>query len=90
MAELARAEQDPERRVWASRRALECRDTPSSEERLAWALLSWAEQGLEDGDLLLAARRITEARSLEWAGEEVHDRASSLLDLLEEYGMALR
>jgi hypothetical protein len=92
MAELAREEQDPERRVWASRRALECRETPSSEEQLAWALLSSAEEGLEDGNLLLAATRLSEACSLEWAGEEVHERASSLLDLLEEYerGMAER
>ena len=85
MSDLARAEGDQERRVWACRRALERREVPASWNDLAWAPYTAGREAAEKGDMVAALGRLGEASGLEYASEEILERVDSLLATLEAF-----
>ena len=84
-AELARAEGDSRREIWALRRAWQARRTPVAAESLGWALYLSGRDAMRSGDLALAAGRLLEASSLGGAGDVYAVLSDSLLELLDEY-----
>lgn len=85
MAALAEAEGDVERRVWASRRALETRWTAESAECLGWALVAAGMRSLRSGVPEAALAAIEEARGLAAAGSRLESCSDSLLGVLLEF-----
>lgn len=85
LAALAEAEGDAERRVWASRRALETRWTAESAEGLGWALVASGMQSLRRDGPEAALEDIEEARSLALRGSRLESCADSLLGIIREF-----
>lgn len=85
LAALAEAEGDAERRVWASRRALETRWTAEAAEGLGWALAAEGVQSLRCGRPDAALAGIEEARGLALSGGRLESYADSLLEILHEF-----
>jgi tetratricopeptide (TPR) repeat protein len=84
-ASVARAEGDQDRLIWALRRVLECRTTPSTSEDLGWALFVSGRRLLSDGSCTMALERIEEAESLARPGGELALATDSLAALIHEY-----
>jgi tetratricopeptide (TPR) repeat protein len=84
-AELARAEGDDRREIWALRRAWQARRTPDAAESLGWALYLYGRDAMRSGDLALADGRLREASSMGDTGDAYTVLADSLLELIEEY-----
>lgn len=84
-SELARRELDHERRIWACRRAVECRRVPATLRSLAWALYSGGRAALRDGDLALALSRLREVSSIPEAPDDIALEADSLAALVEAF-----
>jgi hypothetical protein len=84
-ASVAREEGDQERLIWALRRVLECRTTPSASEDLGWALFVSGLGLLSDGSCTMALERIEEAQSLARSGGELALASDSVAALIHEY-----
>jgi tetratricopeptide (TPR) repeat protein len=84
-ASVARLEGDQDRLIWALRRALECRTTPSASENLGWALFVSGRRLLSEGGCTLALERIEEAGSLARPGGELALAADSMESVIHEY-----
>lgn len=85
MEALAEAESDQDRRIWALRRARECRLCPGTDRELGWALYLAGRNALRDGDTNGSRELLTEASGLGDTSEVFALRADSLLELLDEF-----
>lgn len=85
LAELAEAENDTARRIWALERARATRDCPAARRDLGWALYIGGRDAAGEGETILATELLGRAISLDCPGEDFHTRADSLVRLLDEY-----
>lgn len=85
VAVLAAAEDDPERNIWALRRARERRTCPESARELGWALYFRGRDALRAGDLALSGEALRESALLADSSEVFVQRSDSLLRLIDEF-----
>lgn len=85
VAVLAAAEDDPERNIWALRRARERRVCPESARNLGWALYFRGRNALRSGDLALSGDALRESSLLGDSSEVFVQRSDSLLRLIDEF-----
>lgn len=85
VAALAAAEDDPERNIWALRRARERRVCPESARNLGWALYFRGRNALREGDLDLSGEALLESSLLGDSSEVFVQRSDSLLRLMDEF-----
>jgi len=84
-ASLAEAEEDADRRIWALRRAMDCRICPESRRNLGWALYITGRDALREGDILQSTEWLSEASAL-WDSSEIFvQKSDSLLELIDEF-----
>ncbi len=84
-AELASAEEDDERRIWALRRARQDRNCPDTARNLGWALYISGRDALRDGDLVCSRERLQEALQIGDSTEVFVIKSDSLLNLINEF-----
>jgi len=84
-AELAEAEEDDERRIWALRRAQESRNCPDTARNLGWALYISGRDALRDGDLVYSSGCFQEALQTGDSTEVFVVKSDSLLNLINEF-----
>jgi tetratricopeptide (TPR) repeat protein len=88
-AELAEAEGDSERRIWALRRARNERICPESDRDLGWALYLAGREALREGDLPRSKEFLLEAISLSDSIEVFIQKSDSLLEVIHEFENSL-
>lgn len=84
-AELAEAEDDDDRRIWALRRARQHRICPETERNLGWALYLSGRDALRNGDLVYSQERLLEAMNMGDSTEVFVLKSDSLLNLINEF-----
>jgi len=84
-ASLAEAEGDPERRIWALRRAVESMRCPATEENLGWALYQTGRNRMREGDLEGSALLLSETATLGDTSDAWRQKADSLIALIDEF-----
>lgn len=84
-AELAEAEEDDERRIWALRRARQNRNCPDTSRNLGWALYISGRDALRDGDLIYSRDHLEDALQTGDSTEVYVMKSDSLLNLINEF-----
>ena len=84
-AELAEAEEDDERRIWALRRARQNRNCPDTARNLGWALYISGRDALRNGDLVYSRERLQDALQTGDSTEVCVMKSDSLLNLINEF-----